>query len=247
MILVDPRDGATTEDISGEMVSKIIRYGVQAEKCRLKFGDFAFDGNGPRGEIMVGVERKTLHDMLHCIDDSRYNMQRIGMAQMYSKSFLIVEGAFGHNSDGILMERSPKGNWYYCNYRSKPVLYSKLYNYLISVAHSGVIITYSHDLWQTCFNVVQIFHYHQKKWANHTSLLEKQMLNIPSFNRKPSLVRRWAAEIEGIGVKFGGEAERIFRTPVRLANSDEQDWLRIEGIGVPTAMKIIREIGGHSE
>ena len=76
-------------------------------------------------------------------------------------------------------------------------------------------------------------------------MLEKQTLNLPSLSRKPSLVRRWAAELDNVGVKFSEEAERRFKTPIKLATSDEMDWLRIDGIGVGTAQKIIKEIGGR--
>lgn len=244
MILIDPRDGATKRDIAGQMQSIILRLGVTSTLTQIPYGDFCFDGQGPTGTVTIGIERKTLHDMLHCIDDSRYNMQRIGMKHVYAQSVLIVEGYWRPHENGLLMELYPNGSWGFCRYRSKPVLYSKLHNYLISVALSGVVTTLSRDIIQTCTNVVEFYHYFQKPWQSHTSLLEKQVLNVPSFNYRPSLLRRWAAELDGIGVKFGGEAERLFRTPVRLARADETEWVQIEGIGAKTAIKIVKEING---
>ncbi len=220
---------------------------MPCSKGTLEFADAAFEGNGPHGRIMIGIERKTLHDMLACIDDARYSAhQKPGMAQMYAKSFLLVEGMWKpHDPEGWLMEGFQGGtSWGLCRYRSQRTLYSKLYRYLLSVSLSGVIITFSRDLVQTAWNICEIYQYFQKRWDNHTALIQTQTLNIPDFNRKPSLVRRWAAELEGIGVKYSMEAERMFKRPIALANSDEMDWLSLKGVGPKTALGIIREIRG---
>lgn len=247
MILLDSRDGNPKDlGASIQMVSTIRRMGVPCDRARIEYGDVCFEGHGPTGIILIGMERKTIHDMLHCIDDARYNMQRLGMREMYAKSFLLIEGRWKcHDESGMLMADYGNGSWSYCKYRSKPVMFAKLHNYLLSVAHSGVIITYPQDLTQTCAHVVQCFNYHQKKWTDHTSLLEKQVLNIPTLHGAPTLTRRWAAELEGVGVKYSQEAERLFKRPIKLATSDEMDWLKIDGIGVATAQKIVKEIGGY--
>lgn len=240
MILVDTAIG------SKELKSLIIGNGVKCDAVPLQFGDAAFEGNGDDGTIGIGVERKRLHDMLNCIDDSRYSAhQRVGMAKMYRKSILMLEGHWKAREDGILMEGFDGGTkWTPCKYRSQSVMYSKLYRYLLSIALSGVIITYTRDINHTAFNICEIFHYFQKQWRNHTSLLEVQKLNIPALSGKPTLTRRWASDLEGVGVKFSIEAERMFKTPINLAHSDETEWLRIPGIGVRTAQDIVKEING---
>lgn len=257
MILIDPRDGPDkTHRIRNEMVSNIIKLGVLTNLQTIPSGDFCFDGYGPHGAFTIGVERKTLSDMMNCIDDGRYNAQRAKMKTMYGQSFLIVEGVWTvHRDNGFLMVQATNDRgqayWRYFNAPHKPVLYSKLHNFLISVGLSGVVTTLTRDLYHTCVSVVEMFHYFQKAWNQHTSLLTKQTLNLPSLSGKPSLCRRWAAELTDVGVKFSEEAERIFRNPqgrpsgLRLATGDEMDWLRIEGIGVKTAQKIIKEIGGR--
>lgn len=243
MILLDTAVG------SKELLPYIRKRGVLCETTPLGFGDAAFEGKGPEGAISIGVERKALHDMLSCIEDSRYSAhQRVGMAKQYTKSFLIVEGEWRpHDSDGGLMEGFRGGTaWGPCRPGGQRVLYSKLYRYLISVALSGVIITYSRNMDHTAHNIVELFHYFQKRWEDHTSMLATQMLNIPSLNGKPPLIRRWAAELTGVGVKTSMDAQRLFRTPIKLATADEMDWLQIKGVGVPTAQKIVKEIHGLS-
>ena len=240
MILVDSRTG------SAELLPHIIRLGVKAELSHLEFGDVCFEGKGPKGSIYVGVERKTLNDMLHCIDDSRYAAHQLpGMNRMYDKSFLALEGIWACGSppyyEGILMTSKGVG-WFPLTYRTRRVMYSKLYRYLISISLSGVIITYSMDIIQTAANIVNSFHYFQKRWEDHTSLLETQKLAIPDMRGKPSLVRRWAAELPGVGVKHSLDAEMRFKTAANLARADETDWMSVPGVGFRTAQNIVKEI-----
>lgn len=239
MILVDSRIGSI------EVLPYIKKHSIPCMEDNLEFGDFAFEGNGPKGKINIGIERKTLHDILHCIDDSRYTAHQLpGMAQTYDKSFLLIEGLWKPHEDGTLMEGFRGGtSWGPLRYRSNRVMYSKLRRYLFSVSLSGVVVLYSRDIQQTATDICEVYHYFQKQWSNHTSLLELQKLAIPCMTGKPSLCLKWASDLSDIGVKLGMEAEKLFRrSPIRLATSQETDWLRIKGIGVPTARRIIEEI-----
>ena len=237
MILVDSAIGSV------DLVPVIQRIGVRCEKTHLA-GDAMFEGRGPQGPLLIGVERKKLHDMLACIDDARYNDQRIRMRQDYDISILMVEGHWKpHDNKGLLMEGFSGGiAWGLCRYRSQSVMYSKLKRYLMSVSLSGVIVDYSREPYQTAYNICEWYHYFQKR--DHTSLLEIQKIAIPTMNFRPTLVRKWANDIEGIGTKLSLDAERIFKKPITLANGDERDWLRIPGIGIKSAQQIVREIWG---
>lgn len=249
MIAVDYRKGGEKGDKNTpqQLVDLIKRIGVHAELSDLQFGDFAFEGRGPLGTISVGIERKTLHDMLNCIDDARLaGHQLVGMKQMYTVRVVLLEGHWKpHDGEGFLMEGFNGGtSWGYCRYRSQRTLYSKLYRYLISLQLSGAIVVFSRDLFHTAYNVTEWYHYFQKKWDGHTALQELQKVNIPTLNFKPSLTRLWANDLSGVGMKMSELAERHFKTPIRLANADETEWLKLPGIGVKTAQSIVREIQG---
>lgn len=237
MILVSREVG------SKELLPLIQKIGVKCELTGLPYGDFAFDGNGPGGPISIGVERKTLHYMLHCIDDSRYSSHQLpGMRSLYSASYLILEGVWKAHEQGFLMEGYPNGTYGHCKYRGRPVMYSKLRRYLFSVGAAGVNILYSRDMFQTAYDICELYHYYQKRWEDHTSLIGTQELAIPSLLHKPSLLREWAARLPGVGVKLSMEAERVFSSAGKMAASEENAWLRIPGVGVKTARQIVREI-----
>jgi ERCC4-type nuclease len=242
MILIDSRVG------SKELQPLIRQMGVLTELMTLEFADAAFEGNGPKGPMPIAIERKALHDMLQCIDDARFAGHQLpGMWNMYKggKLYLIIEGEWcPHNPGGFLME-CRNGQWFQCRPGGRPIMYHKLYRYLLSVANTGVNITYTKDLWHTAFNICELYHYYQKKWADHGAMMEMHREPIPPIAGEPSLVRKWAAAIKNIGSgKMGIRVAQKFKTPYALAAADEQDWLTIPGIGVEQAQKIVKEIRG---
>lgn len=247
MILIDTKgDKPKGARPGAEIIGYIRRFGVPCEPANLEFGDAMFEGKGPDGPILIGIERKALNDLLQCIDDARLaGHQLIGMRDDFKVRVLMVEGHWkAHDPDGFLMDSYNGINYGFAKYRSQRVLYAKLYRYLISVSLTGVLVSQARDLWHTAYNICEYYHYFQKPWAAHTAMQEIHKVAIPSLGGKPSLTRKWANDIDGIGVKLSEQAERLFRTPIRLATADEQQWLRLPGVGVPTAQRIVRDIAG---
>src|SRR6266849_7484252 len=164
MILVDSRVG------SKELAPYLHRLGLHAELTMLEFGDAAFEGNGPEGKLCIGIERKTLGDMLSCIEDARYAAhQRPGMIAMYTNSILIIEGIWKPDSpSGYLLECVATLNWRPYRHRTQMVRYSKLFRYLLSVQFSGVTVIWSRDVENTAYNIAECYQYFQKPWADHT-------------------------------------------------------------------------------
>lgn len=240
MIYVDYNKGSI------ELLPLIIQIGgVKAEKATLPAADFCFEGNGPKGPISVGIERKTLHDMLNCIEDSRYGEQRRKMNAMYDVSVLMLEGHWRPHEQGFLMEGYNNGTtWGYAKHRSSRTMYNSLYRYLIGVASTGVIITYPRNPWHCAYDVVEWFHFWNKSYNSHRSMREIQKVSIPALNFRPSLLRKWAADLPGVGVELSEAAERKFKKPITLATADEMDWMGIPGVGVKTAKQIVKEIQG---
>ena len=245
MIYLDNRAGNTqNRNHQKELMAYLPRLGCKCELSPLDFGDAAFEGNGPNGSICIGIERKTLPDMLACIEDARYAAhQRPGLLSTYQYSILMLEGVWKPDSvTGYLMECVATLTWRPYRQSSRMTQYSKLFRYLLSIQLGGQSVVCTRDLEHTAYNIRECFAYFSKPWDQHTALLETQKLNLPSLTGRPSLVRRWASDLDGVGVKSSMEAERIFRTPFELAKADEGDWMRIPGVGAKTARSIIKQI-----
>lgn len=254
MILIDSRAGNIRfRDQCKELQAYVQRIGVKADMTQLEFGDACFEGNGPKDpntgaptKILIGIERKQLGDMLNCIDDSRYvGHQRPGMLNMYGVSILMVEGVWKPDTTtGYMMEIIAAMTWRPFRYRTMAVRYNKLFRYLLGIQLGGTMVILSRDLEHTAYNICECYHYFQKKWDDHTSLLEMQKLNLPELRGRPTTVRQWAASLEGIGVKLSLEVEKVFKTPYNLAHADEEQWIQVPGVNSKMARKLVKIIRG---
>lgn len=257
MILVDSAKG------SWELKSLLQRQGIITDIASMKYADACFEGNGPDGIVGVGIERKRPQDMLDCIDDGRYTgHQRVGMGKMYKFNFLVIEGYWRPDvRSGLMLFGIPKPDgtmfWSSKSPRGQRVMYRKMRRYLFSASLARVVVLYTRDIAHTAYDIVELYHWFQKPWRDHKAMLamhqgyfwqqegrSDELMTLPTLDHKPSLVRRWAAELGGIGVKKSEDAERVFRTPHALANSEELDWMKLEGVGVGTAQSVVAEIMG---
>jgi ERCC4-type nuclease len=244
-----------------DLRSLISKQGIDCDRAPLTFADACFEGNGPLGQVAIGVERKKIPDLLKCIDDGRFTgHQLVGMKKAYRFVFLIVEGEWKpHDQTGVLMQLYGNGDNVYQWGEMRPrTMYRKLRRFLFSVSLGGVVVLYTRSIAHTAFDITELYHWFQKPWNKHTSLQQLHLgsfwqqdgrtdalMSIPSLTRKPSLTREWAARLPGIGVKKSEDAERLFASPRALANADEEDFMRIPGVGIGTAQKIVKQIGGR--
>lgn len=242
MILIDRRKG------SADLLPLIKRIGLSSQLDTLPAGDASFEGNGPSGTVLIGIERKKLRDILACINDGRYaGFQQHGMAELYSIRFIIVEGIWKPSEEGDLLEyslrKNSKGEWKWGWYTMEPpVMYDKLFRFMVSATFTGgTHWLRSGSPFETAWQIVSLYHWWNKKWDNHRSMAAIQEMNIPQFTR-PSFEQEVASRIVGIGVARSLEAARIFKTLPAMVRATALDWQQIDGIGPGTARKIVKQI-----
>ena len=158
MILIDDRVG------SKELAGKLPRT-VPTTLTRLQYGDCCWVGEGPDGPTTVGVERKTIHDLVNSMDNGRLQEQLRGMQNCYEVKWLVVEGVWRPNAmTGIIEVLRGKG-WDDLAHGSQRWMYRRVANYLNRLA-----IAYGVHLWQTgnydetALWVSSTYNWWQKKW-----------------------------------------------------------------------------------
>ena len=86
-VQVDDRVG------SRELLPELKRLHIPAEKVRLPFADAAFEGNGPAGPVKVGIERKTIYDLMQSMTTGRLSAHQLpGLVQNFDHRWIVVEG-----------------------------------------------------------------------------------------------------------------------------------------------------------
>src|SRR5260370_42363568 len=102
MMLIDEREPIE------EMQILLRPHGKDVYSQHLDFGDYAFDGYGPRGVVLVGVERKRIDDIVNSIHSGRFAGHQLpGLIETFDYSYLVIEGMFRRGDDGELT--TPRG------------------------------------------------------------------------------------------------------------------------------------------
>jgi len=243
ILLVDSRTG------SKELLPLIQGQGVEVTIAdELVAGDFAFEGKGPDAtNVLIGVERKTVRDMLNCIGTGRFGgVQLVRLHQMYQRYYLIVEGIYGCGMDGMLEEPGPNG-WHPLAVGGRGFMHSMLERYLMSVEEcSHIRIHKTSNRLDTARKVANLWHFwNDKAYEKHRATDVKQATHVEI---KPwSLKRRIASELPGIGTDRSKTVAKHFRSTRQMIAADALDWSQIQGIGMKTARAITTKLGEETE
>lgn len=193
MILIDPRAG------SGELDPLFNAYDVEHALGQLDFADVMFPGNGPDGDVLVGVERKRLSDMITCMRDKRFSGYQLpGLLAGYEYPYLLVEGIWNVGGSGELVRLNGRGWVPYYNNGSRAVLYRELSSYLASlelraIAKSGepLRVVRTSDPKESVAWLVGLYkNFNDKTWNQHRAHNEVYAPVTQPRKKKPGMVAR---------------------------------------------------------
>jgi ERCC4-type nuclease len=244
MIILDDREG------SRELADAIRRAGIECEVQRMEYGDCCWMGNGPEGPCLIGVERKTVQDLLASMRTGRLvGHQLAGMSEEYHAMYLIVEGMTREDPDSGLLLHYRRGGWEEVRVGQQRFMWSELEAYLTSIdSLIGIHVRRSATPRETVSLIRTLYQWWQKSWDQHST---HKVLYTPlpqhSLLVKPSVLRRVAAQLPMIGYERSGAVEKHFRTVYAMATAEEKQWREIEGIGKGIAQKVVRAIRENVE
>lgn len=239
MIRIDSRIG------SSELAPYFTPYGIRPVVTRLEFGDVEFTGRGPKGECMVGFERKRITDLLDSIRTRRLSgHQLIGMAEHFDYVYLMVEGIWrpGPNDEVEISGPTPQ---YVMSYR-------QVDNYLATLElKSGIIYRRTSNPRETVCSIVNLYRWwNDKDWVDHES---HQQVYAPAdavegrkfslLSRKPTVLERVCMQLPGLDSRARKVAEH-FTSLREMALADEKAWRDVPGVGKIGAKRIVEAING---
>lgn len=245
MILVDPRIG------SGELFTDIklrVNGACEIADPQLPGGDFAWEGKGPDGPVYVGVERKRLSDMLTSLRYGRYaGYQAVQMSNMYDVCYLVVEGLWRPDQDGMLCApKKSRGRteWVPFTLAAKGpqsrnyFRYAELDKFLQAMeVKKNVIVVRSTSKLETVWQVVDRYQWWQKDWDTHESTDPIKMQTEITF-QKISEQRMAMAAWPGIGLKKSKAVHARFGTIENAVNALPSEWREVDGIGETLSVKL---------
>jgi len=208
-------------------------------------GDAIFDGYGEGSrKIQICGERKKLPDLLQCLDDGRHlNQVRSAIEAGFDFYFLVVEDTWREKRNGnVEYFRSGKSR----GWRDSGVSFYRVDSYLNELHyHMGVQVKYATTAKQTARVITDLYWLFQESPEDHDSLKKFYTPNLsPVLLRKPSLVRRVAKELMGVGWERSLVVEGRFKTVKEMVGAGVEEWVQLDGIGRNIAHSVVKELGG---
>jgi ERCC4-type nuclease len=217
------------------------------------FTDACFSGIGHNSQsVLIAVERKKLGDLCSCILNGRFLFQMQGCKEAGADVLcLIVEGECRPSPDDGLLEvpvwrafqQKRKQVWE----PVKPTMtYSRFCQYLVELEYlAGILVFRSRDVQETAAIIKSLWDNFQTLPDDHNSLhqiFHTPMPTVPLM--RPSLVRRVASELPGVGWTRSKVVAERFLTVRAMTEASEKEWASLEGIGKVTARKVVQALGG---
>lgn len=233
VILIDDRVG------SAELMNHLPPG--SARLTRLQYGDAAFQGKGPEGvPWFIGVERKTVADFFDSFTTGRLQGNQIpGMCNSYNKCYLLLEGITRRK--GNVMQVMRYGKWYDLNIGAATM--DSIIGTLECVA--GVTFKYPSNINETGSIIYSLQNWWDAGYHTHRSHLGFSVEPTPvHVFRPPSLLRRIAKELPGVGWERSAAIEKAFSSVLSMVNADENMWREVPTIGPKLAHRIVEEING---
>lgn len=224
-------------------------FGGLATLASIPHGDFAWFGVWGTGEatesIKVCGDRKKLGDLISCIDSGRH-IKQVQQAREagFLFQFLVVEGVWRRGETGLVEVPRGNGKWY--PYQPE-ITWRRVRAYLDEMDwYCGVRVRESRSARGTVELVVGLYHLFQKIAEDHQSL--KAIYSAPaptmSFLTPPSLTRRIAKELPGVGWTKAKVVEEAFSSPHAMVNAGVEEWMAVDGIGKVLSRRIVDALNG---
>lgn len=242
MILIDSRVGSV------ELAPLITAPSIT---CTLEYADFAWAGHGPDGQVDVGVERKTLPDLISSMTTGRLSgHQMIGLTQNYSWVYILVEGIWKPDpTTGVLMSLGGRGAWTPVTQGSRQFMARDIYNFLNSLhVMCGAVVVTTSGRAESAKWLDSCHGWWSREWHSHKSHKQYHTPTAPVVLVKPNTVVRVANQlVEGIGWERAKALGEKFKTVRELVSASYADFLMVPGIGKALAEKLHAAVAGEGD
>jgi ERCC4-type nuclease len=238
-LLVDDRAGSR-ELVRYEPVKSL------GELTRLDSADVALAGNGPDGAVLIGVEVKSVWDLVSSANTGRLQATQVpAMLEEYDVSWLLTHGGYRAANDGRLMIYS--GNrWRGFKLGKRPVPYGYVEALLLDLAAMSIHIKHAGSVNEAAQWLGVLHRWWNKPWDKHRGMrtLDKShdVGLMPHMTAEQQLRAKVAAQLPGVGFERAIAAARYFDSVLAMVNAHPAEWERVEGIGKVIAKAVAEAV-----
>lgn len=215
---------------------------VRVKVRRLPCADFQFRGNGPNGPVVVGIERKTVAEMVGTASRKRFTSGQLPkMLKAYGPdTWLLIEGhAEADRWDGLLTAGK-----YEAAYDGRMMYDHWIMRRATLLRKSRVMVVCTRNKTETARAVVALYQWYQKRWKDHKSAyaVEEQQVDAVIFSER-TWRRQVLAQFPGVGWERSRKAARYFLSVYDAVNATPQAWAA--ALGFKTCGKVCVDLAAR--
>lgn len=218
------------------------------ELCRLDSGDVALAGNGPDGATLIGVEVKSIWDLVSSMNTGRLQATQLpALVETYEVPWLLYYGSYRAGRDNRLEIRSGKG-WREFRLGTRPVPYGYLESFLFDCSSLGVRIKHAYDIEEACAWLGVLHRWWSKPWTAHKGMRTLDHSHdlglMPEMDGPTRLRAKVAAQLPGVGFERALAAANHFESVCSMVCADADEWAKVSGIGKVIAKAVVEAMRG---
>lgn len=228
-LLVDDRAGS--KDLMAHACIRDI-----GSLTRLESADVAFTGNGPDDSLLIGIELKSISDLVSSIGTGRLPASQVpAMLDTYDVSYLLHYGSYRADPISGVLQVAHRGRWLDHRVGSRSVPYGWLMSMLTTFMGAGMRIVRVTDLTEAAAWIAAQYRWWQKPWSDHRGLhtFDKSThIGLrPDIDSDTLLRARVAAQLPGVGYDRAIQVARHFTSVRDMMCAGSKRWAEIPGIG----------------
>lgn len=229
------------------------------ELTRLASADVQFVGNGPSGPVLVGVEVKSVPDLLNSAATGRLQAddgQLAAMHAAYDYCWLCVYGDVQRGQRGQLQIRGKWGKFFNHEIGNNPVPFGYLDALIIELAARRVRVVRipcanpNEPLTETAQWLGVLHRWWSKEWHEHKLVRTFNKANdIPLTPGVPEDVLYRAGVASkllpgrgGIGYERAIAAAQHFDSVREMVNADAKEWQQVPGVGKVLSKAVVEAV-----
>lgn len=218
---------------------------------RLDSADVCIAGNGPDDKMLIGIEVKTVWDLLASMSSGRLQAKQIvDMMATYDSSWLLYYGVYRASAVGAdgaaYLQIRKRGRWIDFTIGDRRVRFGYLENFLVELQCMGIRVKHvaanaDTGLRECAAWIAAFTRWWSKPWGEHTAMRKFNTAgDIAMLPRcEPRMKRR--AEVAsklldvGLGYERSMNAAKHFKSVREMVNAGPKEWSKVKKIGATLA------------
>ena len=226
---------------------------------RLDSADVAFTGNGPDGDVLVGIEVKRFDDLMASAASGRLQGTQIPtMLKAYDVNYILHYGVYRARPEDYQLQTLKKGMWRLYRAGTRTFTYGYVEGLLMTLQAVDIRIKRCPTEAEAALYIAVLYRWWQKKWSAHKGLhafddsgavnakrtkVSGSRALLPDIDEDTLRRARIAKQFTGVGYDRAIAVAKAYESVSAMLDAGAAgEWKDVDGIGKTVAASVSMEL-----